>query len=118
MSILTIILITLSFSTFYTVRTARSVLSYVKSSRIGDAAMTVGNNISVQLQRAGKDMALIAGLPMVLEGISLSPASAPAPEDAFPRASLGYMLNRAKAAYSYYESFWLMNEAGEAVAGL
>ena len=117
LSILLVILLTLSVSTVFILRTAQSVIAYAKSSRIEDTAMAVGNSISVQLQRAGKDMALMAGLPSVLEGVDLSPANNPDPADAQFRSALGAVLNRAKAAYGYYESLWLMNDAGDILAG-
>lgn len=117
LSILTVILVTLSCSTFFIISTAESVISYFKSNRIEDSALILGNSISLQLQRAGKDMALIAGLPPVLEGVALSPVRDPAPEDTLARLSLSGMLNRAKQSYAYYESFLLMNENGEVLAG-
>ncbi|MDL2210136.1 response regulator [Desulfovibrio sp. OttesenSCG-928-O18] len=118
LSILTVILITLSVSTVFIIRTARSVISYAKSSRIEDTALVVGNSISVQLQRVGKDMSLLAVLPSVLESVELSPQSAPVPQDAVPRAAISTVLNRARLTYGYYESLWLMNDAGDTLAGM
>lgn len=117
LSILTVILVTLSVATLFILRTSDSVISYVKSSRIEDVAVTIGNSVSVQLQRAGKDMVVAAGLFSVLQGIELSPESEPEPADALKRAALGGLLNRMKLAYGYYESFYLLNGRGEALAG-
>ncbi len=113
LSILTVILVTLSISTVFISHTAQSVISYVKSSRIEDTAHAIGNTIAVQLQRAGKDMVLAAGLPSVLEGIELAPVQ----DNSIARASLSALLNRVKLAYGYYESFYLMNEQGMVLAG-
>lgn len=117
LSILTVIIITLSVATLFIVRTSDSVISYVKSSRIEDMALAIGNSVAVQLQRAGKDMVVAASLPAVLQGIELSPAIAPKEADALPRTALSMLLNRMKTAYGYYESLYLVNASGEALAG-
>ena len=117
LSILTVILVTLSIATAVIFKTSESVISYVKSSRIEDVALTIGNSVSVQLQRAGKDMVVAAGLPSILEGVELSPEISPRPADAVERAGLNVLLNRMKLAYGYYESFYLVNEDGDPLAG-
>ena len=127
LSILLVVIITLSFSTAYIVHTAQSVISGVRSSRIDDVCSAVSASISVQLQRAGKDMVMAAGLPAVLNGLDL-PAYR-APESGAPRSSahvsaaeasraaLSAMLHRMKTACGYYESFFLLNGQGEVLAG-
>jgi len=117
LSILTAVLVTFLVSTLFILHTSRSVISYVKSSRIQDAAQTVGHSISMQIQRAGRDMVMIAALPNVLEGIELPPLGQQAPESAVARASLTALLNRVKNAYGYFGSFYLINEQGQPVAG-
>ena len=117
LSILTVVLLILSISTSFILYKADSVIYYVKSSRIEDAALTVGNGISVQLQRAGKDMTLIAGFPNVLQGLDLATTSSPGRDVAAARASLTSMLNRVKVVYGYYESFWLLDGTGMVLAG-
>ncbi|MDR3073136.1 MAG: response regulator [Deltaproteobacteria bacterium] len=118
LSILAVLFVILSVSTVYVVRTARTVIDFVKASRVEDAAFTVGRNIFAQLQRAGKDMALLAGIPSVLGGIELSSVRSPKSGDEYARSLLSGTLNRAKQSYGYYESLWLMNEAGETLAGV
>ncbi len=114
LSILTVILLTLSIATAFILRTAGSVISYVKSSRIEESSRTIGNNLSMQLQRAGKDMVLAAGLPNVLEGVELPPGADGSPA----KASLVNLLDRVKMAYGYYETFALINDKGELLAGV
>lgn len=119
LSIFTAILITFSVSTVFVLHTSRSVISYVKSSRIQDAAQTMGNAISMQIQRAGRDMVMTATLPNVLEGIELLPASQDTEKkQAAVRASLTGLLGRVKLAYGYYDSFYLVNDLGELLAGI
>jgi len=118
LSILTVILVILSIFIGFILYKANAVFSYVKSSRIEDEALTVGSGVSVQLQRAGKDMTLVAGLPNVLQSLEL-PAISPNGdrEASLTRISLTAMLNRVKTAYGYYDSLWLLNGEGEIVAG-
>lgn len=117
LSILAVVLIILSISTAYILYKAESVIAFVKSSRIEDAALTVGQNISVQLQRVSKDMILIAGFPSVLQGLELPVDDSSDQNAAIARASLTAMLNRVKVAFGYYGSFALINGKGEIVAG-
>ncbi|MDR1243092.1 MAG: response regulator [Deltaproteobacteria bacterium] len=116
-SILTVFLIILSVSTAYITSTANSVISYVKGSRTEEAAFAVSGNISVQLQRAGKDMSILAGLPSIMAAIELFPPSLPLARNSYTRVNLINLLNSSKQSYGYYESLWIMNEAGEIVAG-
>jgi signal transduction histidine kinase/CheY-like chemotaxis protein len=116
-SILTVFLIILSVSTVYITNTANSVISYVKGSRTEEAAFAVSGNISVQLQRAGKDMSILAGLPAVMAAIELAPVRLPPARNSYAGANLINLLNSSKQSYGYYESLWIMNEAGEIVAG-
>ncbi|MDR1126388.1 MAG: response regulator [Deltaproteobacteria bacterium] len=123
LSIFLVVLVTLAVSTVYTAHTARSVISYVKSSRVTDSARILGSSISVQLQRAGRDMTLVAGLPQVLAGIELAPYRAdssqpvPAGDLEFRRASLSVLLDRIKRACGYYELFFLLDGEGRVLAG-
>ena len=126
LSIFLVVLVTLAVSTIYTVHTARSVISYVKSSRVTDSARILGSSISVQLQRAGRDMTLVTGLPQVLEGIELSPYIPANKEGGLPvlagglefrRASLSVLLDRIKRACGYYELFFLLDAEGRVLAG-
>lgn len=111
------VLATFSVSTVYVLYKSRSVISYVKSSRIQDAAQTVGDGIAMQIRRAGRDMVMIASLPKVLEGIELPPPQE-SPQRAAERASLTALLGRVKLAYGNYESFYLVNDKGEPLAGV
>ncbi|MCL1889792.1 MAG: ATP-binding protein [Desulfovibrionaceae bacterium] len=121
LSILTVILVTLSIFTAYIVHTAESVIAYVRSNRIDDATSAVSNSIAIQLQRAGKDMILAAGLPNVLEGIELPPylgvSGQAAPGVEVARASLSALLQRMKMACGYYETLFLLNSEGQILAG-
>ncbi|MDR2503823.1 MAG: response regulator [Deltaproteobacteria bacterium] len=141
LSILVVILLTLSFSTAYIISTARSVITYVRSNRIDDVTDAVSSSIFVQLQRAGKDMVLAAGLPRVLEAVELPPyqdaderTPNPGAEDTdgadagtaaeggdrnveIARASLSALLHRMKMACGYYEAFFLLNSRGLVLAG-
>lgn len=96
LSILTVFLLILSISTVYILHQADSVISWAKSSRIRDTAAYVGNAVSLQLQRAGKDMKLVAGLPNVLQGIELAPAEGASPAQTMERAALAAMFNRVR----------------------
>ncbi len=118
LSIVAVLLVMLSISTAFVIRTAYSVIDYVKSSRIDDAARAVGTSISIQLQRAGKDMVLTAGLPGVPEALEMSSVLAADPADAIERARLSGLLRRVMQACGYYESFCLRNAEGVAVAGV
>lgn len=112
LSISVVLLAILSLSTVYIIRTAQSVISYVKSSRIDDAAKTVGNSVAVQLDRAGKDMVLISGLPTVQEGIALPSG----PEGLLERSALSALLRRVSLAYGYYETLMLVDADARIVA--
>ncbi|MCC8194178.1 MAG: hypothetical protein LIP28_05995, partial [Deltaproteobacteria bacterium] len=105
LTILTAILLTFSVSTLFVLHTSKSVIAYLKSSRIQDVAHTVGHGVSMQIQRAGRDMVMAAGLPNVLEGIELPPLPDNDKKTALERASLTSLLTRARLAYGYYESF-------------
>ena len=121
LSILAVVLVTFLLSTLFILHTSWSVIAYVKSSRIQDAAQAAGHGISMQIQRAGRDMVMIAALPSVLEGIALPPIAPDmaqdAPEIAAARASLTGLLNRVRVAYGYYGSLYLVNDQGQPVAG-
>ena len=116
--ILTAILVTFSVSTVFVLHTSRSVISYVKSSRIQDAAQTVAHGISMQIQRAGRDMVMTATLPNVLEGIELPPLSRKESASEAARTSLTALLGRVKLAYGYYDSIYLADEKGRPLAGI
>ncbi|GHV53012.1 hypothetical protein FACS1894206_02880 [Deltaproteobacteria bacterium] len=116
-SILAAFLLIFSIATIFIAYTANSVISRVRTSRIEEASLAVGSHISTQIQYAGKNLALLASVPAVLKGIGISPASFPAARDRDARAALTAMLNRSKQTYEYYASLWLMNDAGETVAG-
>ena len=118
LSILTAVLVTFSVSTVFVLHTSRSVISYVKSSRIQDAAQTVAHGISMQIQRAGRDMVMTATLPNTLEGIELPPLSRKEPGSEAARASLTALLGRVKLGYGYYDSFYLADETGRPLAGI
>ena len=115
--ILTMVLVIFSVFVVFVLHTSRSVIAYVKSSRIEDAVQTMGHNVSLQLQRAGRDMVMIASLPNVLEGIKLPPAAQGVAGGAEARASLTGLLGRVKLAYGYYDSFYLVNGNGQPLAG-
>ena len=117
LSILTVVLFILSISTAFILYKASTVIAYVKSSRIEDAALTVGNGVSVQLQRAGKDITLIAGFPNVLHGLEFSPPDSSDQDTVVARASLVALLNRIKVTYGYFESLCLLDGEGGLVAG-
>ncbi len=114
LSILTVLLLTLSIATAFILHSADSVISYVKTSRIEETSQANGNNISVQLQRAGKDMVLAAGLPSMHQGIELTPGN----NHSQAGASLVNLLGRVKMSYGYYETFALVNAEGEIIAGV
>ena len=118
LAILTAILVTFSVSTVFVLYTSRSVISYVKSGHIQDAARTVGYGVSGQIQRAGRDMVMVAGLPNVLEGLDLPPEPDYDWHIAKKRATLSSVLSRTKLAYGYYESFYLADDRGEPLAGM
>ena len=113
-SVLAVISITLSISTIFIVTTANSVISYVKNIRIENSAQAIGNSISVQLQRAGKDMVLVAGLPIIQEGIALIPDQDHSPM----RLSISALLNRVMLVCGYFESMYLLNDGGNVLAGV
>ncbi len=115
--ILTAVLLTFSLSSLFVLHTSRSVISYVKSSRIQDAAQTMGHGISMQIQQAGRDMLMIAALPGVPEGVKLSPARRELSVQGESRAFLSDLLSRAQRAYGYYDSFFLVDDKGRPVAG-
>ncbi|MDL2207188.1 response regulator [Desulfovibrio sp. OttesenSCG-928-M16] len=121
LSIFLVIAVMLSALTLFVVHTADSVITYVKSKHLEDAARSLGGGIAVQLQRAGKDMTLAAGLPYVQDGLSLpvyKPGAAiQGNQDEIARASLSSLLVRIKRACGYYELFFLLNEKGEVLAG-
>ena len=118
-TILAAILLILSVGALFVMRTAEEVLTYVKSSRVEDASLAVGNSLAIQLQRSGKDMVLIATMPLVLEGVRLSTnPDSDSPEQKIKRKELTMMLNRIKASFGYYEEFYLLNEKGEPIAGV
>ncbi|MDR2487998.1 MAG: response regulator [Desulfovibrio sp.] len=114
LSIVTVILVILSIAGLFIFHTAQDVISYVKSSWVEDSAHAAGNDISVQIQRTGKDMVLAGTLPRVLEGLELSPIQ----DDSEQRHSLTSLLNRIKMACGYYESLYLLNHEGTVLAGL
>ncbi len=109
-----IIVVALSISTILIIRTSQTVISYVKTGRIEDFAQSVGHSVTVQLQRAGKDMVLAAGLPTVLQGIELPPGKG----NASDRIPLTALLTRLKMACGYYESLYLTNNEGIPLAGV
>ncbi|MCL1986269.1 MAG: ATP-binding protein [Betaproteobacteria bacterium] len=113
LSILAVILLMFSASTIFVVHTASSVIFYVKNSRIEDLSLRIGNSISVQLQRAGNDMVLAAGIPSVLQGIELPPVE----DNSADRVALTSLLNRFRQACGYYESFYLVDGQGRLLAG-
>ena len=113
LSIFAVIMVMVSISAAFVIYTAKSVISYVKSSRIQDAAFTLGDSVFTQLQRAGTDMVLAAGLPAVLEGLELSAVW----DDSVPRLSLASLLGRIQQTCGYYESFYLVNAQGLPLAG-
>jgi len=117
LAILTAIVVTFSISTFFVLQTSSSVISYVKSGHVQDIARTVGYGVAGQIQRAGRDMVMVAGLPNVLEGLDLSPEPDNDPKVAQKRVALSAVLARTKLAYEYYESFYLADDRGEPLAG-
>ena len=121
LSIFVVIAVMLSAATFYIVDTADSVIAYVKSKHLEDATRSMGGTVAVQLQRAGKDMALTAGLPAVQENLNL-PVYKPGTSIAgnpveIARASLNALMLRIKRVCGYYEVFLLLNDKGEVLAG-
>jgi hypothetical protein len=124
LSILTVVLVTFSVSTFFILYISRSVISYVKSIRMEDTAQAVGHGISMQIQRVGRDMVMVATLPSVLRGIELSPDTGPGSpvllgeHDDTTRTSLTALLARIRLSYSYYDAFYLVNENGQHLAGI
>ena len=108
LSIFAVILAALSISTLFIIHTANSVVSQAKAGRVEESSFIVGTGVSVQLQRAGKDMVLTAALPGVLEGIELPPGG----EKNIARASLSVLLNRVRVACGYFKAFYLVNAEG------
>ncbi|MDR2892492.1 MAG: response regulator [Deltaproteobacteria bacterium] len=124
LAIFTVILVLLSISTLLVNRTAESVISYLKESRVGDASLSVGNSIYIQLQRAGKDMTIASSLPMVMRGVAIPPMkdftqlqAADHDPDIMERARLTDLLNRMGLTFGYYESFCLVDSQGRPIAG-
>ena len=112
LSILAVLLITLSISSVFITRKSQSLIASVRDERIAESALIVGNSISEQVERAGRDMVLAAGLTAVMEGIEL-----PALGHEAERAALTALLFKIKATCGYYESFFLVNDQGEPIAG-
>ncbi|MDR2726915.1 MAG: hypothetical protein LBC10_02860, partial [Deltaproteobacteria bacterium] len=112
LSILAVILITLSVLSLFLVQESQSVIASVRDERILESARIVGNSISEQLERSGKDMVLAAGLTPVMEGIEL-----PAEGMNAARGALNALLFKVKDACGHYESFFLTNDRGQALAG-
>lgn len=113
--ILTVIILVLSISTYFSIRTADSVISYVKSNHVNEISLSIGNSIAAEVKRAKKDMVLAAGLPEILEGVKLEHNS---PNETIQRASLSALLHKVKLAYGYYESLCLVNADGYIVGGV
>jgi len=121
------VLATFSVSTLVVLHISQSVISYVKSNRLQEVAHTAGHGISMQIQRAGRDMVMVAGLPNVLEGIELPPApnrrgptqTGPVRPDPYnaARVALTAMLGRVKLSFGYYNAFFLVDSEGRPLAG-
>ncbi|MDL2267316.1 response regulator [Desulfovibrio sp. OttesenSCG-928-G15] len=111
LSILAVLLIILSVGTGFVLHTADSIISYMRSARLEDISRSLSRSVSVQLERAGKDIVLSAGLPVVQDavgqGAGLSVAG---------KASLGSLLYRIKQACGYYDDFALIDERGAVIA--
>jgi len=117
-AILAVILLTLSVATLFIISTAEEVILYVKSNRVEDASLAVGNSIAVQLQRSGKDMVIVAAMPGVLEGVRLSAdASKERADETAKRAELTALLQHIKTSFGYYDEFYLSNREGLPLAG-
>jgi len=116
-SLLIIVFCTFIIAAIIVINKTESVINYVKTQHLEESALSLRNRISSELQRAGKDIVLLASLPEVSHGIELSPLSEAKPSDENQRSRLTELLFRAKLAYSYYKSLWIMNEKGETIAG-
>lgn len=111
--ILVVILLVLASVSVFINNTAQSVILKSKSDRIEDIAKATGSSIGVQLQRAGQNMVVVAGLPTIQESLLLPLSQGMTSE----KASLTSLFNRLKLAYGYYESFYLVNPDGKIIAG-
>ncbi len=113
LSILTAILVICSIASFFILHIADSAASHAKINIMTESARSIGNNISVQLQRAGKDMILAAGLPEVGICLDLPPGE----ERDLQSNILKRRLARMRIAFPYYESIHLISEQGEVLSG-
>jgi hypothetical protein len=118
-TILAAILLILSVGALFIMRTAEEVLTYVKSSRVEDASLAVGNSrgysIAAFRKRYGVDRhhaSCFGG------GKAFHQPRLRLPRAKNKRKELTMMLNRIKASFGYYEEFYLLNEKGEPIAGV
>ena len=115
--ILCVILVVVAISTVFISKTSDNVISYVKSRRIEDSALMIGNSVSTQLRMAGKDMAIMAAFPYVYQGLSLPPVQEQSNKDIITRSRLKGLLEEIQFAFGYYSSLCLINDTGELIAG-
>lgn len=104
-------------STVFISRASYSVIDYVKSSRIEDSALVVGNTLSSQLRMAGKDMAIMAAFPYVYQGLAMPPAEEQQGEDILDRTRLDALFAEIGYAFGYFSALGLVNEKGMLIAG-
>ncbi len=117
LSIVVIVVITFAISTIFTFYNFTSVVTTVKESHIEGIAKNIGENISTQINQAGRDMVMIASLPNVLQSIQFPPANQEASKRSTIRNSLNVLFDRVLLAYGYYNAFYLVNDLGEFILG-
>ncbi len=96
---------------------ATAMANHAESRLVEDLALSLRNRVNFELQQATKDIVLISALPTVLQSVELSSVNKPNPQDAAQRLSTLNMLEKAKSAYSFYDSLWIMNTDGELLVG-
>ena len=93
--------------------TSRSVISYMRSVHVKDAATTVASSVSEHLIRAGKDILVSASLPDVQRGLTLDTET----PDVHFQGILSSIMEKIRMAFGYYETFCLANADGRILAG-
>lgn len=98
-------------TSFIVMQAISGSINHTKNAQTLGTARVVGKAISLQLQRAGKDILLAAGLPYVME--SLDAAS---PDAQTARRLLGLHLDRIRAVHNY-AAFFLLDGEGQVLGG-
>jgi len=113
-----ITLMTLAITITITANRMDAIIESVETQLIEENALSLRNRIASEIQRAGKDLVLMAALPTIMHSVELSPVDKPNPEDALQRLSVANLLGRVKLAYSYYDALWIMDTKGALLAGV